>query len=183
MSKTYMLVNPYVTGKMTNRFEAKTPLLAAKKAYKALSKHFSNNVPIFHFSLQKTSGTQVGGGSNGDYFHFQVKEKKDSTGHVSYSLESYKVNNVKGIKNFRKNIKTFTANVNKAQTGGASKIEDDLSWLDDEEDEIYKSTYSYVNIPEPITYWYYDPYVYRLKRFFIPTFVYPLRPYILVNVI
>ena len=90
---------------------------------------------------------------------------------------------MKGIKNFRKNIKTFTANVNKAQTGGASKIEDDLSWLDDEEDEIYKSTYSYVNIPEPITYWYYDPYVYRLKRFFIPTFVYPLRPYILVNVI
>lgn len=183
MSKTYMLVNPYVTGKMTNKFEAKTPLLAAKKAYKALSKHFSNNVPIFHFTLQKVGGGQVGGGSDGDYYHFQVKEQKDSTGHVSYSLESFNVKNAKGLKNFRKSIKSFTSDVKKVQSGGKSKIQDDLSWLDDDDDDIYKATYTYVNIPEPITYWYYDPYVYRLKRFFIPTFVYPLRPYVLVNVI
>ena len=182
MSKTYSLVNPYVTGKIASKFEAKTPLLAARKAYKVLSKHFSNNVPIFHFTLQKISNNQVGGGNDGDYHHFQVKELKDAAGHVSYSLESYKVNNAKGLKNFRKNVKIFTKDVSNAQAGG-SKIEDDLKWLEDDDDKLYKATYSYVNIPEPITYWYYDPYVYRLKRFFVPTFVYPLRPYVLVNII
>lgn len=35
----------------------------------------------------------------------------------------------------------------------------------------------------PITYYYYDPYVYGFESMYIPTFVYPLTPYIEVATI
>ena len=32
----------------------------------------------------------------------------------------------------------------------------------------------------PISYWYYDPYVFRSLKYFVPTFVAPITPYISV---
>jgi len=63
----YTLVNPFITGSINTMTEAKDEFTAAKELYSRVSKHFTNNLPKFYFSII---------GEKNDLFHFQVNEKK-----------------------------------------------------------------------------------------------------------
>ena len=184
MSKQeYYLVNPLIGGNIKTKYSGKNELDAAKKAYDTLSEYFNNNVPEFHFTLQKVTSekTQVGGGKNTDYKHFKTIEKKNGN-HINFRLVAFKVTkNGTQMKQFREKIKKLES---KVQIGSGKKKYDDNDWLDDSDDsddsdDAYfprlkrRSVFSH-----PLSYWWYDPYVFRIQKYYVPTFVAPIAPYI-----
>ena len=170
MSNNYVLVNPYVQGEFKNTLKAKNSSEAAKNFYKGLSEHFNNAVPVFHFSIQK------GGSGQGKFYHFVVKEKLKKNG-VSFSLEPY--DNIGGgdTQAFTNRLTTFKNKF--AQDGGKkkskkhskkSKVLDSSSDSESSSDN-YKVVKKYIsNYDQPIYYWWYDPSLYRLGSYYIPTF-------------
>ena len=177
MANTYTLVNPHVSGSVHTEIKADNSLQAAKKAYKNLAKHFNNNIPKFYFTLQK------GKKGTGKYYHFEVKERKDGE-NVNFSIQPYSIpgNEATAIKKFEKKLNAFK---NKTSTKGGkrSKKHEDSSDSDysDSDDLYYKRARRYIPTGPytyPIYYWWYDPYVYNLNSFFVPTFYAPLSPYI-----
>ena len=190
MSKQeYYLVNPLIGGNMKTKFSGKNDLDAAKKAYDSISEYFNNNVPEFNFTLQKivNDKSQIGAGKNTDYLHFKSTEKKKGNT-IDFRLVPFKVTkNTKEIKRFREQIKKIE---NRVQNGGGKHHDDDddddhkshkkKHWLDDDEDEdwyfpkLRRSTF----LASPISYYWYDPYIYRTNYHFVPTWVAPLAPYV-----
>ena len=179
MSEFY-LVNPIVGGSLKTKFKAKNYLEAANKAYTTLSDNFSNNIPEFYFTLQKAdSQNNLGKGKNSDYKHFLVKENKKNN-QVNYRITEHTTkNSPKVTKKFKEQI----INLNKkTKKGGKLKYSE---FDDDEDDDLFddddmyfpRMTSSYV-YSSPISYYYYDPYLYNIKNYYIPTFVSPLTPYI-----
>lgn len=178
MSQEYVLVNPLIGGSLKTKFSAKSDIDAAKKAYDSVSEYFNNNIPVFNYTLQKVSNekTQIGGGKNSDYIHFQSVESKNGN-QVDFRIIPLKVTgNSKELKKFRDSIKKMGT---KAQFGGAKhKYDDDDDWLKDTEDDYFpKLTYTSI-YSSPISYWYYDPYVFKSLKYWMPTFVAPITPYI-----
>jgi hypothetical protein len=114
--KFYMLVNPYVEGKIPKIYKADNSLKAAKMSYDALSKYFNNVVHNFKFSLLKLKSEDVDadgkvktinlkqyGGSpknkkfdTHNFSHFVVNEDIDKQDNVDFSIKKYtgKVENV-----------------------------------------------------------------------------------------
>ena len=70
MVNSYVLVNPHLEGDFKTKIKAKNSKEAAQKFYKELSGHFSNAVPLFHFTIQK------GGSGSGNHYHFEVTEDR-----------------------------------------------------------------------------------------------------------
>lgn len=179
MTNNYILVNPHISGSVDSKIKADNSLHAAKKAYKALSKHFNNNVPKFYFTLQK------GKKGDGKYYHFEVKEKKDGE-NVNFSIQNYSIpgNEVAAVEKFKKKLDNFK---NKTSSKGGkrskkdSESDSDSSDGSDSDELYYKRARKYIPTASynyPIYYWWYDPYVYNLDSFFVPTFYAPLSPYI-----
>ena len=101
MVNTYRLVNPYIRGDMKTTLKTKNSIEAAKNFYKGLSEHFNNNVPKFYFTIQK------GDSGKGKFYHFEVKEKKESN-EVNYSIQPFKINGeTEAMKGFIDNFKSF----------------------------------------------------------------------------
>jgi hypothetical protein len=213
MSKTYKLINPFISGDFDKEFKADTSIKAADLAYQSLSKHFSNNLPVFHFSLQQVSDELVGGGNNHDYKHFKVTEsKKNVDGRIEckYKIIPQSVNN-KHLEQFKNKITKFNN-----QKGGLDYVD---VFMDDDYDDLYVDddeffyTPSYISpdppsymssisqappsymssvspyiytdthvYRRPITYFYYDPFLYRTDKIYIPTFIAPLKPYIEIEI-
>jgi len=178
MSKQeYYLVNPLIGGNIKTKFSGKNDIDAAKKAYDTLSEYFNNNVPEFHFTLQQitTEKTQVGGGKITDYKHFKTIENKKGS-QVDFRLVPFKVTkNGSEMKNFREQIKKLDS---KVQLGGHNKKYDDEDWIDDSDDEYFPRLSRNVVYSNPLSYWWYDPYVFRIQKYYVPTFVAPIAPYI-----
>jgi hypothetical protein len=196
MANTYSLVNPHVSGTVDTKISADNSLQAAKKAYKNLAKHFNNNIPKFYFTLQK--------GSKGKFYHFEVKEKKEDE-KVNFSIQSFQIkgNEKKAVSEFQKKLSNFKKKT-ETEGGGSKKkskkgskkkskkgskksrkdsssSEDSDSDISDSDDNYYKRAQKYVHTNDysyPISYWWYDPYVYNLNSFYVPTFYAPLSPYI-----
>jgi hypothetical protein len=82
MSK-YQLVNPVITGKFQDTYEASKSIDAAKQFWNELTgnNYITNNVPQFMFTLEKTSDHSL--------HHFMVKEKATSSESkfADYSIE------------------------------------------------------------------------------------------------
>lgn len=178
----YYLVNPVINGTFDNKISGKNSLDAANKIYNTLSEYFNNDIPEFHFTLQeiKNNKTIIGGGKNSDYLHFKVNEtKKDKK--VNFRLVSVKVtNNGKQMKEFRNNIKKI-----QKQTGGKIKYDKDDDIIDDSDSdsEMYFPRYKSSKIlSSPISYWWYDPYVFRIHKYYVPTFVHPVVPHISIPI-
>ena len=180
MANTYTLVNPHISGSVDTKIKADNSLQAAKKAYKNLAKHFNNNIPKFYFTIQK--------GSAGKYYHFEVKEKKEEE-KVNFSIQAYKIpgNEKKSITEFEKKLKNYRekteAKGGKRKSSKKSKKDDSDSDSDmsDSDDNYYRQAKKYIptsSYSYPIWYWWYDPYVYNLNSFYVPTFYAPLSPYI-----
>lgn len=171
MTVTYTLVNPQVIGSMKTQIKADNSLKAAKQFYKSLSEHFNNTIPKFHFTIQK------GGSGKGKYYHFKVTEEKDGE-EVDFTLEPIQLSNdAEALERFETRVNGFRRRCN--QAGGAKASKDDkLFDVDDDETSrvfysLFPTVYDY-----PIGYFWYDPYVYNLNMYFVPTFYPYITPFI-----
>jgi len=177
MTNSYVLVNPYIKGNFKNTIKAENSTIAAKQFYKNLSEHFNNAVPKFYFTIQKgTSG-------KGNYYHFKSKEVRNND-EVSFTIKSHTILN-ENMDSFKGRLEKFK---NKLQKGGDShkkhkkhkKHDSSESDSDSSDSEQYIkniSTYTPL-VNQPIYYWWYDPFVYKLDSVFIPTFYAYVTPLI-----
>jgi hypothetical protein len=179
MSNSYVLVNPYVQGEFNNTINAKNSVEAAREFYKGLSEHFNNAVPKFYFTIQK------GGSGKGKYYHFKVKELRKKN-NVSFTLEPYNVLGNVDTESFSTRLNNFKNKF--AQSGGKKKSKkskkDSSSESDSDSDSDTSSDdYKRINtlistVNQPIYYWWYDPSIYRLDTYYIPTFYAYVTPVI-----
>jgi hypothetical protein len=169
MVNTYKLVNPYIQGTFKRSVKATNSNEAANMFYKNLSKHFNNSIPKFYFSVQK------GSSGLGKYYHFEVKENRVDD-EVSFEVKKYhKGADKSNMGDFEEKLNNFKAKF--SQDGGkknkkSKKSKDDSdSDFDDSSEEFYKRARQYPAVTQqPIYYWWYDPFIYRLDKLYIPTF-------------
>ena len=176
MSNSYVLVNPYIQGEFKNTIKANNSVEAGREFYKGLSEHFNNAVPKFYFTIQK------GGSGKGKYYHFKVKEQRKKN-NVSFTLESYNILGEVNIDAFANRLDTFKNKF--AQSGGKKKKKGKKSKDSSESSDSESSSddYKRINtlistINQPIYYWWYDPSLYRLDTYYIPTFYSYVTPVI-----
>lgn len=175
----YKLINPYIEGNMNSSFSANSGMDAAEKTWSTLSKHITNIVPQFAFTLENTS--------DGSFSHFLVKEKIGDKNSVNYNISELDKIAASGVKNFKKKLDNFVSSRN--LSGGKKhkrhhRDEDDSSSTDSSSSsDIFRrmKLHQMLNAPQPITYWWYDPLIYKLDSVFIPTFVAPINPYVEVT--
>lgn len=166
----FKLVNPVLRGNFSDSFEASSPKKAAQMAWSNISSHILKNIPKFGFTLENTLDQSL--------HHFVVKESLDDN-KVGFSIDNL------DIKLSDSDLDSLKNKSSKLSGGFDSELDD----LDDE-DEIYnnlKSSYDSIKRKKHntfqldnsvISYVWYNPLIYRFGNIFIPTFVYPLSPYI-----
>lgn len=194
---TYKLVNPVILGQMNTEYRSENAVVAAQQFWNDLSTHISGNVPHFYFSLQQQGG-------NKKVTHFKVSEKVGNNKIASFSIDEFKPKLSEKALNEYLDVSTKfqkkTMNIIEKQVGGADDKKDEKK---DEKKEISKprrnrydekdsssdcsdSDYDckdyfdfrrYRRLTQPISYWWYNPYMYRVKSVFTPTFVAPIVPY------
>ena len=180
MSNNYVLVNPYIQGEFKNTIKAKNSIEAAKIFYEGLSEHFNNAVPSFYFTIQK------GHSGKGKYSHFKVKETRKKS-NVSFTLEPFDILGDVNIDAFTNKLTNFKNKI--AQNGGKKKhrkskdsssesSNSDSSDSSDSSNNYKKINTLISNINQPIYYWWYDPSIYRLNTYYIPTFYAYVTPVI-----
>ena len=182
MTNSYVLVNPYVKGDFKNEIKADNSKVAAQIFYKNLSEHFNNAVPKFYFTIQK------GGSGKGKYYHFETKEKR-SNDEVKFVIKPYNIKD-QNMDQFKTRLETFKNKIN--QEGGkkhkkhSKKHDSDSSnsESDSSSEEYYKQVNTYTpSVSQPIYYWWYDPYVYKLDSLFIATFYAYVTPTIELSLV
>lgn len=191
MSNKYTLVNPHIGGSFKTTVKAKNSVKAANYFYTKLSEHFNNAIPTFHFSIQK------GGKADNKFFHFQVNEKIKNK-NVSFTLQPYNIVGVFNSSEFTdrlQNIKTKIQQMGGNDKSKSDKTKDDKTKDDKSSDSSSESSsdssdlsissddYKRINtiIPsfnQPIYYWWYDPRIYKLNTYYIPTFYAYVTPII-----
>lgn len=181
MSNNYVLLNPYIQGEFKNTIKADNSVDAGRQFYKAISEHFNNAVPKFYFSIQK------GGSGNGKMYHFKVAEKRKKN-NVSFTLQPYEAVGNIDTAGFTSRLNNFKNKF--AQSGGKkkskkSKKSKDSSESDSDSDSDSDSSDNYKRVnslittfDQPIYYWWYDPSIYRLSSYYIPTFYAYVTPVI-----
>jgi len=209
MSKNYKLVNPYVIGSMNKSFNASSSIEAAKLAYNELSQYFGNHMPAFRFTLKKVgTNNSVVKGESKDFIHFEANENKGKDNKVTYEIKQIEGNNMKSFQSRLNKV----ANQDEKQNGGAKSKKsikkakktksrkddsesdsdsdrgnyvernsgnDDLSdYFDDDYEAPRKGPLTY----DPISYYWYDPFVYpTVDRWYLPTFVLPIQPRVVID--
>lgn len=175
--KSYVLVNPYIEGSFETEYKASSADEAANMAYENLSKFFSNNIPKFAFTIQK-------GGSD-KFYHYNVNEKINGDDKIKFELQrNTSITNIDGL------LKFIEKNDEEHAGGGKYskhyyKYKDDSSDSSDSsssESEDYYYYYKPVNRPMPITYWSYYPYVYNIRKLYVPTFIPSILPYVYITI-
>ena len=184
MVNTYVLVNPHIEGEFKSKIKSRNSNEAGNIFYKNLSEHFNNSVPTFHFTIQK------GSSGEGKYYHFEVKENRQDN-EVSFNIKPFTIQGQQeAIQRFESKLANFKSKFHQdggKKKGKKSKRDDDSEKSDDSsdfdvsEDNIYKRAKSYLPTAQPIYYWWYDPYVYRLDTLYVPTFYSYVTPYIELN--
>ena len=188
MSEMYKLVNPYIDGSMNINFKGENGIDAANKAWNTLSANLTNNVPKFAFSLEKTK--------DGSLHHFVISEMLSGNKDVNFSIDELSLN-MTPIQDevFKKLITESAEKRNHVQNGGSRRRYDDddssssssSSSTSSEEKKLYhnlKYMKQQADSHKPvqkITYWWYNPTVYKLNNLYIPTFRVPLSPYVQLN--
>lgn len=174
MVNKYHLVNPHIDGDFESTANAKNSNEAANKLYSRLSEHFNNSVPVFYFTIQK------GSSGEGKYYHFQVKENRHNN-EVNFSIKPYTVDDESAIQQFESKLENYK---NKQAGGKKSRKAKKASKRHEDSDDFDSSSSSdyYVrpstSLSQPIYYWWYDPYVYKIDSVYIPTFYSYVTPLI-----
>lgn len=160
--KQYYIVNPCIKGSFENEFTAKNNREAGLEAYRAISEHFSSNIPEFNFTLR-----------NGDKFvHFTAREKI-SDNKIKFTLReiSKPVNEDK--------LRSFISETNSLSGGKKFKYYDSSS-----SSSSSSHAYNYYKKPRrpvPISHWQYYPSIYPYDHYYVPQFVVPLTPYVYIK--
>lgn len=176
MANKYVLVNPYISGEFQSTVKANNSNEAAKMFYNNISEHFNNAVPKFYFSIQK------GGSGKGKYYHYRSieKRKKDD---VSFLIKPYTIKG-ENMQAFEQKLNDFKQkdiqNGGKKNKKHSKDSSDSSSDSDSDSDsEIFSVSQTYIpSFNQPIYYWWYDPLVYNLNSFYIPTFYSYVTPII-----
>ena len=145
----YKLVNPYIKGNIKTTFDKKTQAEAARAAWKTISKHITNIVPKFAFTLQS------GSGNSKDLYHYVVKETVHND-MVDYTIKKLNIKkNSKATKQFEKSLNKFKNKM----TGGGSN--------DDDDDGV--DTFTFLrNIYTSVPILWYHPQIYRFGNVLLP---------------
>lgn len=159
----FRLVNPYIKGQLETSVDADSPVDAANKCWNTMSSYFTNHLPIFGFSLE-------GGGK---LHHFSVEEHNDNKD-VTYVIKP-----IEGKHDSR--LMKRINSMDKELKGGKHEDDDDSSSSSSSEEDIYSHVRNKNLRNQPISWWSYTPAVYSLNTVYMPTFVYPLKPYIEVT--
>lgn len=166
----YKLINPSIQGNLKNTVSANLSIDAAEQIWTNLSKYITNNVPSFAFTIENQSG--------GSLHHFKVEETKHKN-EAKFEIKEI------DVKLKASDLKKFKERVSKSAMQGGKKHKhdkhDDSSSSSSSSSDGFDTLKLYKNFNRPIvpiTYWWYDPYVYNLSSVFIPTFVTPVLPYI-----
>jgi hypothetical protein len=177
MANKYTLVIPYIEGTMKKSVKSENSQKAANAIYKNLSEHFNNSVPSFHFTIMK------GTNKNGKLYHFEVNETREND-EVSFTINQMK--NIKGVEKleekFKEKLEQIKDKLKKEQDGGKKHKKSKKHAIDDSSDSDlssssdYKRAKSYIPTNMPISYWWYDPSIYRLDSVYIPTLYSYLAP-------
>lgn len=208
MNDSYTLVNPYIVGNMDTTIKALSPIDAAKKLYSKLSQFFNNNLPQFFFTIKKDNNSDMLTGGGSDLHHFIVSEKKHGDT-VDFKIAPYDLKDKSRINTFVNKLNQFKNKQNGgfSEDDSSSSSSDTLTEFTETEqfggkfdssssessssesssDSLsLESDYS-LSIPTfkmaPISYWWYDPQVYFLKKMYIPTFKAKVIPYIQLDLI
>ena len=179
-SNNFELVNPYIEGDFKRVFSGNESIKAAKNCYTSISEYIRNPLPKFYFSLKNIK--------TGKYNHFMVKEKIKKKNIANFNIEEISINHTKDeITKFEDKLDKFK------QKGGRRRKELDMDLDEDLEDSDldsdssdyynkYSRKYSYpYRTDQPILYYWYDPLLYKVNRFYFPHFVLPLSPLVEVN--
>lgn len=184
---SYKLINPYIDGDFSIEFQDATPLAAAHKCWKQVSKLLSNDVPVFAFTLKNMSG--------GSLHHFKVSEKKNKD-KIHYTLEELGTivteEELANLNNLSTTSKTIRGGHEDSEERRARRERRRYDDDDDDDDDSFSDLYrknkykSYPITPlmpakyMPFTYWWYYPSCYRLDYVYIPTFIAPINPYVTI---
>lgn len=178
----YSIANPIMLGSLSHEFEAQDINQAAHEAWSKISEHLAAELPLFAFTIKDEDGnlasysvTEKPNGRFADYTITRIEEA------VDVSAEQ--------LDKARKRLEA----VAKTMEGGKRKryehVErNDSSTSDDDDDDFYDKVNKFKNSKsnnpygKPIVYWWYTPTLYKLNRFYVPTFIAPLSPYIEVDI-
>lgn len=180
----FELVNPYIDGSFETTYDAKTPLDGADMFWKAFSKLIVNHISEFFFTLKDSETDKL--------YSFKVSESKSDDGEVKYTIVPI------DIELTQKERYAFDENIRKLvkQSGGRHNIFDDSSsssssssssdfYNDDDDIEIVDHAIIKFNKlrvrKRPISYYIYNPSLYRLSSTVIPIFTYPIAPVVKVD--
>ena len=186
------LVNPLLIGQFNTTYNVEKPLDAAVNFWNDLSAHTTNNMPSMRITFANEKN---------ELYHFKVQEKvQEGSRSVNFSVKQENHNISEKNKNkFLEHVKREEKNIlNKAgqQSGGkmknapskkdyeiSSSSSSDLSSSSDsdssdDEDGLLYDFSKYRRLSQPIIYYSYTPFLYKITRFYTPTFVLPMTPYV-----
>lgn len=181
----FELVNPIIAGNITTKFDTSEPMDAAKKFWDTLTTENNlivNEVFKFIFTLQD---------ANKKYHHFSVIEEEKSKGNVQYKLEDITKDveskaNSGEMKQFEKEVSRVKNQIKGAKAKGgkkSSKSSSSSSSSSDDDNDEYEDEFDFAKIRRkmynsPISYWWYSPMIYKVRRIYTPVFAKPIAPYV-----
>jgi hypothetical protein len=192
----YELVNPCILGQFNTTYDVTNSMDAAKQFWNDLSPHLTNNLPFMYITLKQNGGS---------LHHFKINEKiSEGSKMANFSIKEVQLKlSKKQEMDFLNKVEKTKTKKNaqiQSQLGGRKRYdgkkdssesslslssksteskssESDESSSDDDDDSYFNFT-RYKRMNQPIVYWNYTPTIYRVTRFFTPTFNVPLMPYI-----
>jgi hypothetical protein len=191
----FELVNPCILGQFNSVYESGSSLDAAKQFWNDLTPHLTNNIPQIYITVKEQTG--------GELYHFKIKEKISKGSKmanfsihaihptISQKLKGDFLKAIDGVKSakmsqisnqlggkkkrYESKKKSPSPSSSSSDSDDKDKSEADSS---DDDDDAYFNFSRYKRMSQPIVYWHYTPMLYRVTRFFTPTFNVPLTPYI-----
>ena len=204
---SYRLVNPVILGSFDQEYNADTPLEAASMFWDKLTngKYLVNSLPKFHFTM--SGGNKLHHYSVKEEILDDTKTAKWHLSEMPLELTSKQedlfMKEVEKAKNpmtqsggKRKNKKSKknrqlqrhryekeNEDDSSSSSSSSSSMSDDSSSSDSDSDEdMVLNNILTKRMRDPISYWWYTPSIYRLKRNYInypPVFIAPNKPYVL----
>lgn len=188
------LVNPLLVGQFNTNYNVNKPLDAAVNFWNDLSTHTTNNMPSMKITFMDDKK---------ELYHFQIKERVEAgSKSVNFTVKqkTYKISDgdknkfINAVEKEEKNIKTKAENQSGGKMKNAPKKKDyeisssspSSSSSDSESDSLDSSDENgdlydfskYRRLTQPIIYYSYTPFLYKITKFYTPTFVLPLTPYV-----
>ena len=187
------LVNPLLIGQFNTTYNVEKALDAAVNFWNDLSAHTTNNMPSMRITFVDEKE---------ELHHFKIQEKvQEGSRSVNFSVKQENHNISEKNKNkFLEHVKKEENKIkNKAETQSGGKMKnapskkdyeisssssssnlssDSDSDLSDDEDGLLYDFSKYRRLSQPIIYYSYTPFLYKITRFYTPTFVLPLTPYV-----